>query len=167
MWYEQPHEGSYAHSHEEYGSWQSSHGGLGQRSLGGYSTHAAPSTPQANVPAKPKTYSFDALRALQGQDNNDSDSETEAGLTESHPSDPESAATAGSKSPAKKRSDDSDEDVKKREVGKTATQEERDEAAQIVGNAMNDVKERDRMRAQLSTASPADLQAMLNSRLKR
>jgi hypothetical protein len=161
VWYEQPNEGSYAHNHEEYSSWPPSNGGTSQQSSGGYGANARPSANQSRIdndPPKPKICSFDALRALQGD--SDCDSDTEAGISLHHRSD----STAGSgSSPIKSRSDSSDDE--KREVGKSATQAERDEAEQVVRQALSDVKERDSMRKKVSGASHDDLQAMLNARL--
>lgn len=58
-----------------------------------------------------------------------------------------------------------DEDANKRPT--EATQEERDEAEQIVRLAFKEAKERDRLRKEVKKCSQADLQAMLNARLAR
>jgi len=124
----------------------------GQVPSGGYGANQTrddkPSRPMAN---------FDALRALQGDDGSD-DSDNEHGVGDYHSSDPES----GEEKTARASSSD---DEPQREVGKEATQEERDEAEQVIRKAFRDVKERDAMRSKVSTASPTDLQAMLNARL--
>lgn len=58
-----------------------------------------------------------------------------------------------------------DEDANKRPA--EATQEEREEAEQIVRTAFREAKERDRLREKVKKASQEDLQAMLNSRIGR
>lgn len=117
-------------------------------------------------PPKAKPCSFDALRALQGPDSDDEGS-TQAGSSR-HPH----SERSGPGSPAKTISDSSDDEKSKAAtqaelVGKSATLAERTEAEEVVKNAFRDVKERDMMRSKVSSSSPADLQAMLNARLKR
>lgn len=162
VWYDQAAEGSYAHNPDEYSTWQHPQGAMVHQSSGGFRENIRPTANHSRAePPKPKACSFDALRALQGD--SDCDSDTEAGSSrERHAS----AGSGGSgSSPMKSRSDSSDDE--KREVGKSATQQECEEAEIVVRTALQDQKERDRMRKQISTASPGDLQAMLNSRLKR
>jgi len=168
VWYDQTTEGSYAHNPDEYSSWQQHpQGAMGHQSSGGF----ANVRPSANAgqlsraePPKPKVCSFDALRALQGD--SDCDSDREGGSSRRHASTGSGSGGSGS-SPMKSRSDSSD-DNNDREVGKGATQQDCEEAAEVVRTALQDQKERDRMRKQISTGCNAgDLQAMLNSRLKR
>jgi len=58
----------------------------------------------------------------------------------------------------------SDDDAR---LGMQATEAECEEAERVVSKAFQDVKVRDRMRLKVSTASPNDLQAMLNARLNK
>jgi len=125
----------------------------GYRNVGGYGGQVRATAPQSQPsvePSKPRPPpSFDALRALQGDDgSNDSDD------------DRDTSASGSLKVPLTESSDE-DKD-KEREVGKEATQAEREEAEAVVSQAFADVKERDQMRKQVASASPADLQAMLN-----
>lgn len=173
-WYEQPAKGSYAHNQDAYGSWppsaagshayrqgENGYGGRAQATLN-QSQESKPSTQALPPPSQAKPCSFDALRALQGDDGSD-DSEAE---TSAH----DSAGrffSDGSATTAKTDENLHPSDDKQANVGKEATQAEREEAEEVVRTAFNNVKERDSMRSKVSTASPSDLQAMLNARLKK
>merc|ERR1712146_203641 len=149
------------------GSHMYAHGesAIGQQNSGGYSMNTRSvnqsnqSVEQPKPPAKP--CSFDALRALMGGECSDDDSDREGGASDHHPSDQDSTSASGA--PVVASSDDDRES----KVGKEVTQEERAEAERVVSQAFQDVKERDRMRTKVSTASAADLQAMMNARLKK
>jgi len=73
------------------------------------------------------------------------------------------AASQGTSS--KLRGDDSDEEEDR--TPKEATQEEKDEAEEVVRLAFKEAKERKKLREKVKGASPADLQALLNARFAK
>lgn len=196
MWQTQPAQGSYAHNPIAAGQWQTAHNHatFGQMQpgfhtlrdmQGGYNgqeraranqiqefrpagyngqERVRATQSQAIKPARPPP-SFAALRKLQGDDgSDDSETETSAGSTFLARTD-SSEDDVNVKQAARKT--DSSLLSKADMVGMEATQAERDEAESVVRTAFQDMKVRDRMRSKVSTASPNDLQAMLNARLKR
>jgi hypothetical protein len=121
-----------------------------------------PSADQRSDHNPVKPLPFDFLRALQGDDHSDDDEKQQGG--DQQPSDQESTSASGSG--LTERTGSSDDEVEQH-ARKEVTQKEREEAERVVRNAFHDVKERDAMRLKVSTASPTDLQAMLNARLKK
>lgn len=164
-WHDQPKEGSYAYGHNAHASSQPSNARSHAYPNGGVNAGRAPAgggygagQPREEAPARPMP-SFDFLRTLQGDDGSDnSDNENHTGSY--HPSDQESGSGVAARVPS------SDEEASSsRQLGQEATSEEREEAEQVLKIAFRDLKQRDEMRSKVSTASPSDLQAMLNARL--
>lgn len=110
--------------------------------------------------------SFDALRAFQGDDGSDSDSDTGYGCGKRIPSDHESTSASGGELTGRAYSSDEGESSSHSKDSKVLTCEEVQEAEEVLRLAFNNVRERDTMRAKVSTASSAEIQAMLNARLK-
>jgi len=167
MWHKQSADDSYADSHATFGQWQP--GSVGFHTLrdseGGYNgqMRARASQSQDFKPARPPP-SFAALRKLQGDDGSD-DSETETsapGSTMMAPTDSSEDDAKVGRAPTKTEPNSLSRAAM---VGREATQAECEEAERVVRTAFHDVKVRDRMRSKVSTASPTDLQAMLNARL--
>jgi len=171
-WYEQPTDGTTMPGYDAYGSspWNGSStmsngfgAGQAQAPVAGLGAGGQPSRP-ARKPAN--ALSFDALRALQGDDGSD-DSESEGPRRrKNHGLDQESTSASGRGIRISGASDSDDEGERgDRRIGKEATQEEKDEAESVVRKAFADNKERNRLRTQVGGASKDDLQAMLNSRI--
>jgi hypothetical protein len=168
----------FAYNHDAFGTWQpwsnSMYAGAAGESMpapsNGCGATLRPSANGSLDPTSVKPLPFDALRKLMGDDGSD-DSDAEPGVGDRHPSDQESTSASGRSATARCSSAD---EAEARCVGKDAstrgakaTQEERDEAERVLKNAFYDAKERDRLRSQVSKASPSDLQAMLNARLDK
>lgn len=166
VWHKQPTKDTYAHKQAvfplTFGQWQpgSDANHAFRNSQGGYADHVQASHHIRDFkPARPPP-SFAALRKLQGDDGSD-DSETDTG--------PSSVMVASSDDDVGRETKKGEPVMLSREamIGMEATEAEVEEAERVVRTAFHDTKVRDRMRSKVSTASPNDLQAMLNARLNK
>jgi hypothetical protein len=182
-WPDHSYEGGYAYNQNAYPSWQLSNEGhylqthdtdYSQTATGVLSASMLLSSSRASEKKSVKPLPFDFLRALQGDGDDSDDDDAKPGISDRQPSDQESTAASGGGTTEHLNSSDDEGDrfsVRKEanqsKVGKSSTQAEKDEAECIVRKAFSDAKERDTLRAKVSTASSTDLQAMLNARLKK